>query len=329
MMFVQLAVCATVILIAGYKLSHYADIVAEKAGLSRTWVGVVLLAATTSLPELITGITSVRFAGVPDIAAGDVFGSCMFNILIIAMLDLVGGTLPISARAQQGQVLTAGLGIFMLGLAALSLGVGSSMPAVGWIGWNSIISFAVYLAAMRMIFNYEQKRIAEFVEAAVEARHDGISLNRAVAMYALNALFIIAAASYLPYIGDEIARSTGLGQTFVGNIFIAAATSLPEIVVSISALKIGAVDMAVGNVFGSNLFNVAILAIDDVFYTSGPLIAAVSPSHTAAAVGAMTMTAIAVVGLTYRATSKRLLLAWDSWAITAVYLLASVAIYIR
>ena len=87
--------------------------------------------------------------------------------------------------------------------------------------------------------------------------------------------------------------------------------------------------MAFGNFFGSNLFDMAILGIDDVFYTKGVLTSHVSTSHQIAAVAAMTMTAVAVVGLTYRATKKRLFLSWDSWGIVAVYVLATVALYLR
>jgi cation:H+ antiporter len=120
-----------------------------------------------------------------------------------------------------------------------------------------------------------------------------------------------------------------LGQSFIGNIVIAASTSLPEIVVSLAALKMGAVDMAFGNLFGSNLFDMAILGIDDVFYMNGVLTAVVSPNHQIAAVAAMTMTAVAVVGLTYRVTKKTLFLAWDSWGIVGVFVLTTVALYLR
>jgi cation:H+ antiporter len=252
----------------------------------------------------------------------------VFNILIIALLDLMSSKLPLSARAHQGQVLTAGLGIFMLGLVAISLNVGGRMPAFGWVGINSIVLLLLYLAAMRMVFTYEKRRIAEFVEAVQDTLHLDISTGRAYAMYALNALFIIGAATYLPYIGEEIARMTGLGQTFVGSVLIAVSTSLPEIVVSVSALRMGAIDMAFGNVFGSNLFNIAILGIDDVFYTKGVLTSHISPSHGIAAITAITMTAIAIVGLTYRATRKRLLLAWDSWSIIGVFLFGLFALYL-
>jgi cation:H+ antiporter len=253
----------------------------------------------------------------------------MLNILIIALLDLINGPSPLSARAHQGQVLTAGMGISLLGLAALSLHIGSQMPSIFWVGAHSVVLLLLYLGAMRIVFTYEKRRVAEFVEMVEDAKHGQISKRQAYSLYALNAAFIIAAATYLPYVGEAIARSTGLGQSFVGNIVIAASTSLPEVVVSLSALRMGAIDMAFGNLFGSNLFDVAILAIDDVFYTKGVLTAHVSPSHEITAVAAMTMTAVAVVGLTYRGTRKTLLLAWDSWGIVAVYLLAVVTLYLR
>jgi cation:H+ antiporter len=325
----QFGICAAVILFAGIKLSYYGDIIAEKTGLGRTWIGVVLLASVTSLPELITGISSVALVGVPDIAAGDVMGSCMFNVLIIALLDLMGGPSPLSAKAHQGQVLTAGIGIFLLGLVTMSLHLGPQMPSIGWIGLQSIALILLYPAAMRLVFTYEKRRVAEFVEMVEHKGYGEISGTRAYAMYALNAAFIVAAATYLPYLGEGIARDTGLGQTFVGNIVIAASTSLPEIVVSVAALKMGAVDMAFGNLFGSNLFDMAILGIDDVFYTNGVLTSDVSSNHQIAAVAAMTMTAVAIVGLTYRATKKTLFLAWDSWGIVGVYVLATVALYLR
>jgi cation:H+ antiporter len=326
---VQFAACAAVICYAGAKLSYYGDIIAEKTGLGRTWIGVVLMASVTSLPELITGVSSVTLADVPDIAAGDALGSCMFNILIIALLDLINGPSPLSARAHQGHVLTAGMGIFLLGIVALSFHLGPQMPSTFWFGANSVVLLLLYLGAMRMVFTYEKRRVGEFVEMVEDAKHRAISKRDAYALYALNAVFIIAAATYLPYVGEAIAQSTGLGQSFVGSILIGASTSLPEIVVSLSALRMGAVDMAFGNLFGSNLFDLAILGIDDLFYTKGVLTTHVSPSHVIAAVAAMTMTAVAVVGLTFRATRKTLLLSWDSWGIVAVYVLATVTLYLR
>ena len=81
---------------------------------------------------------------------------------------------------------------------------------------------------------------------------------------------VVAAALWLPQLGSELARQTGLGEAFVGSLFIAITTSLPEIVVSLAAVRIGALDLGIGNVLGSNLFNLLILGLDDVFYNDVP-----------------------------------------------------------
>jgi cation:H+ antiporter len=113
-------VCTLAILYSGTKLSKYGDIIAEKTGLGRVWIGVVLLAFVTSLPELVTGISSVVVFEAPDIAAGDVFGSCVFNMFIIALLDILERTAPLSSKVRQGHTLSAGFGILRgLSLACL------------------------------------------------------------------------------------------------------------------------------------------------------------------------------------------------------------------
>jgi cation:H+ antiporter len=181
---------------------------------------------------------------------------------------------------------------------------------------------------MRAIFSYEQKRIAELVEMiAEEMRYEKISKAKAYQMYILNAALTIGAATYLPFLGERLAEVTGLGQSFVGSVFIALSTSLPEVVVSIAALKMGAVDMAFGNIFGSNLFNILILAIDDVFYTKAPMLSHVSANHLVSSSAAIAMTAVAAIALTYRATKKWFFFAWDSVAILAIYVVALFVLY--
>ncbi len=320
---IQFIACAGVILIAGAKLSKYGDIIAEKTGLGRTWIGFALIASVTSLPELITGMGSAAIFGLPEIAAGDVLGSCMFNIFILFLLDLISGSLPISAQAHQGQVLTGSFGALLLGLAIIGIVAGEKAPSIGWVGIYSFAFIAVYFLAMRIIFLYEKKRVAEFVkEMAEEARYQNISKAKAFRMFAINALFIVGAAIYLPHLGEHIAEMTGIGQSFVGNILVATSTSMPELVVSAASMRIGAVDMIFGNLLGSNLFNMAILGIDDLLYAKGPILSHVSISQSVAAGAAIMMTSIAIIGLTYRSGRKVFLFGWDSAGIGAVYLLA-------
>jgi cation:H+ antiporter len=313
---------ALVIVLAGVRLARYGDVLAEKIGLGRTWVGVVLLAATTSLPELFTGVGATAVAALPDIAIGDVMGSCMFNLLILSVMDAVHPE-PLSARAHQGHALSVGFGLLLLGIAGLGLLAGTRLPAVGWVGLYSPLLIALYFAAMRVIFVHEQHRRArEAREVAEELRYTETPVRLAAVQYAAAAVVVIVAALSLPRLGAALARQTGLGEAFVGSLFVAITTSLPEIVVSLAAVRIGALDLGIGNVLGSNLFNLLILGLDDVFYREGPLLAEADPSHGVTVLAVVMMNALFLIGLTYRALTKRFAVTWDTGAMIVVYVAA-------
>jgi cation:H+ antiporter len=320
--------CTLAIVYSGIRLSKYGDIIAEKTGLGRAWIGLVLMASVTSLPELVTGISAVTFAGVPDIAVGDVLGSCVFNIFIIALLDAAYRITPISAKAHQGNILSAAFGIILLSVVAASIFLNEHISPLGWIGPYSIFFAVLYCIAMRLVYFYEKRQIAALIkEKVAELKYQDISTKTAVIQYSLNAVIVIIAATFLPKIGAGIAEATGLGQTFVGNIFIAVSTSLPEVVVSFAAVKMDAVDLAIGNLFGSNIFNVFILALDDMFFVRGPLLASINQNHIVSALSAIGMTAIAIIGLTYRAEKKPMFLAWDSVGIVVLYVINLMVLY--
>jgi cation:H+ antiporter len=321
-------ICTFAIVYSGTRLSKYGDIIAEKTGVGKVWIGVILMASVTSLPELVTGVGSVTYGGVPNIAVGDVLGSCVFNILIIAILDIVYPVTPLSAKAHQGNILSAGFGILLLSIVAASLFLGNAAEPMGWIGPYTVLFVIVYLVAMRLVFFYEKRQISSFIkEIGAELRYRDISQKEAITKFSINAVVVIVAAVFLPEIGAGLAESTGLGQTFVGNILIAVSTSLPELVVSLTAIKIDAVDLAVGNLFGSNIFNIFILAIDDIFFVKGPLLSFANPSNIISALSAIAMTTIAIIGLTYRAEKKRLFLAWDSIGIVLAYVVNLMLLY--
>ena len=328
LLWIEFIVCTFVIVYSGTRLAKYGDIIAEKTGLGRAWIGLVLMASVTSLPELVTGISSVTFAGVPDIAVGDVLGSCVFNMLILAILDALHKPMPISTKAHQGHVLSAAFGLLLLSIVCVSMVLRENISPIGWLGPYSFLFIVIYFIAMRLVFTYERRKIAEFLkEMAEELQYRDISIKTAVLHYTINALIVIIAAMFLPKIGEGIAESTGLGQTFIGNIFIAVSTSLPEVVVSIAAVRMGAVDLAIGNLFGSNIFNIFILALDDIFFLKGPLLSYTNSNHIISALAAIAMTTIAIIGLTYRAEKKRLFVAWDSIGILIVYVANLLLLY--
>ena len=311
-------VCAGVILVAGTNLSRYGDMIAEKSGLGRTWIGTILLASVTSLPELVTGISSVAIFDVPNIAVGDVLGSCMFNMLLIAMVDALTRPEPASSHVQRGHVLSAAFGMLLLINVSVAIVAGGRVPAIAWIGLSSFISIGVYIVAMRVIF-VEQVRRPKVDTGVSDLIYTDVPARKAYVLYGVNALVIIAAAVYLPLLASELAEMTGLGTTFVGNLVVGATTSLPEIVVSIAAVRLGAIDMAFGNLLGSNLFNIAILAIDDIFYRKGELLASISTSQLVISFAAMAMMSIVIIGVAYEVPKKRLPLAWDALAIVVIY----------
>lgn len=188
----QFALCAALIGLAGYQLSHYGDVIAQRTGMTGSWVGLALLATVTSLPELATGISSVTVANAPNLPHA--------------------------------------------------------------MAWN---------------------------------------------------------------------------KSFVGSLFVALATSLPELAVTLSALRMGALDMAISNLLGSNLFNVLIIAIDDLFYRPGPLLASVSPVHAVTAASAITMTGLALVGLFFKPRGRVLqAMSWVSLGLVTMYLLNTYVLYL-
>lgn len=324
----KFAACAAMIGVAGPALTHYGDTIARLTGLSRSWIGLVLLATATSLPELFTGLSAVTVADAPDIAVGDALGSCVFNLTMLVILDVLSRDEPIFRRVEQSHALTAGFGVILIGLVGAALLIRRADPAFQLlhVGLYTPIFILLYLVAMRISFTYELKRRPVLPESAT-ATEGG--LKRALAGYFIAAGVVVAAGTWLPFVGIEIADAMGWQATFVGTLFLAAATSLPEMVVTISALRLGAVDMAIANLLGSNLFDVLVLAIDDLAYTDGSLLASVSPIHAVSAFAAVVMYGIFIVALTYRPQTRFLgMTVWFSLSLLGVYFLSSYAIFL-
>lgn len=326
----SLLACLAVIVIAGVKLSRHGDIIAEKSGLSRSWVGLILLATVTSLPEMVTGLSAVTAAKAPDIAVGDILGSCVFNLFIIVVLDFIHRKESIYTRAHHGNVLSAGYGIALIGFAGFNLLLyrSDAFPSVGHVGLYTPVILLLYLLAMRSLYRYEKTQVSEYVEERAELYPD-TSMKQALQNYALAAVAVVAAGIWLPFIAKDLAMAMTWEQSFVGTLFVAAITSAPEVVVTVAALRMGAVDLAIGNLFGSNLFNITILAIDDLAYLPGPLFADVSISHAASAFSAMMMGGLAVVGLVLRPASRVLRsVSWISLLLLGIYLLNTLFLYL-
>jgi cation:H+ antiporter len=323
LLWLQLLLCLSIIGFAGYFLSRFGDIIAEKSGVSASWIGLILLSTATSLPELVTGISAVTVADAPNIAVGDVLGSTVFNLAILVMLDALYRRETLYSRAAQGHILSAALGAILIAFAGFSLLLDQAgmSPAFGHVGMYSPFILLVYLVAMRAVYSYERRTLNEFVETAAE-RYPDATLRGAIKGYAQAALAVVLAGSWLPFLAKDIADMMGWGQSFVGTLLVAAVTSAPEAAVTISALRLGALNMAVANLLGSNLFDIIILAVDDLLYVKGPLLAQVDASHALTAFTAVMMSALVIVGLVFRPQRRALLgLTWISLGLFLLYIL--------
>jgi cation:H+ antiporter len=327
----KFAACALVIALAGPALTRYGEMIARLTGLSRSWVGLALLATATSLPELFTGLSAVTVAAAPNIAIGDALGSCVFNMVLLVMLDALSRDEPLYRRVEQGHILTAGFGVIMIGfVGALVLAGREDLNfSIFHISVYSPFLILLYFIAMRAAFFYE-KKLPRPPPAPAGGGEVTMTLAGAMVRYGLAAAVVVAAGTWLPFIGLEIADVMGWRTTFVGTLLIAAATSLPELVVTVTALRMGAVDMAIANLLGSNLFDILIIAIEDMAYVDGPLLAAVSPAHAVTAFAGAIMNGIFIVALLYRPESRLMgRIGWVSVSLLAIYLLSAYAVFLN
>ena len=334
------AAAAGLVTWAGIELARSGDEIAERAGWTRLFVGMLLVAAATSLPELVTTV-SASLANAPDLAVGDLLGSSMANMAILAVVDLLARH-RVWLAVEIGHARVASVAIALTSLAALGI-LTSEGASIGWVGVDTLLIVVAYVAAVAWMRRSPTGRFAPggvlpvptgwSEETADEAEatsgeHDApgsvdverLRLRRAIFRFGLASLVVLGAAPFLAWSGQGIATETGMGETFVGSALLAIATSLPELVASVAAVRIGAHDLAVGNLFGSNTFNVAALVFADLAYTGGPILSAVDPGQVVAAVSAILLMALALMAIVHGTETRVARLEPDAVLLLLVYL---------
>lgn len=315
------SVCVIAILYAGSRLSYYGDMLADVMGWGKMWMGMILMAGVTSLPELVTGVSSIQLVDSPGMAVGNVVGSCTFNILIISLLDVAfPRRLPVTYEAQSGHIIAAAFGVVLLCIVAMSIIQPGLMGSVGWVGVDSLLFIVIYFFAIRAVYNYEKRPKKDVPPTHEEQQQKSYSKTYIISRYLFFALLVVVAAIFLPYYGEVVAEGAGISEGIFGAVFLAFSTSLPEIVVSIMSVRRGSVDMAVGNVLGSNVFNIFVLAINDFVYTKGPLLESIDTTLLLPTIGTILITTIGIIGLMYKSKWK-VLMAADTFVILIVYIL--------
>lgn len=321
-------ISAAVIVVAGTKLSYYGDRLAKQTGFGGLWIGVVLMAAATSLPEVFTTV-SASLLDLPDLAAGDLFGAVMTNMLTLGLIDQIYRSQRVWERATFGHTLVACLAMGLTALAGFFILLELNVVFLA-VGLDTAIVLLLYILGMRMIYRQEEaerERRAHGGERdndvpdtdpAVDPKRE---LRRSSIGFSFATLAIIVAAPALASSAGRIAEETGISTTFIGTTLVAITTSLPELVTSFAAVRLGAVDLAVGNLFGSNAFNMAALFFADAAYQKGPLLAAVSSTHALSAVWGVLLMNLALMGIIYRAGKRNPLLEPNSRLMILGYLL--------
>lgn len=287
-----LAALATVL--SAIKLSTYADVLSERTALGGMLVGTIFLAGATSLPEVTTSLSAIALHN-PDIAVGNVLGSNLFNLLILASFDLYFRKHQIYKSASTSHFYTIGLGILLSLTVILSLLLKLPYSVFG-IGIDTLLLVFFYGCGMFLISkkapSFEQTNGIE--EVAVKTT---VSLRKAILGFAIAAFIILISGSLLAITGDKIATVTGLGSSFIGSFLIAASTSLPEAVSIFIAIKLKNYNLAIGSILGSNLFNILILAGSDFFYRPSTIISSISNAHVITAIAGFSLSLLTLYSL--------------------------------
>ncbi|MEW6244175.1 MAG: sodium:calcium antiporter [Bacillota bacterium] len=335
MIWLQFFVGALLVIVAGTRLTRSADVLGRTLGLGTGWAGVLLLPLATSLPELVTSLRAAMIQ-TPDLAAGNLFGSNLFNVTIIALVDLIQGKGSIFLRVKQGHILAASLGIMLMSISGIGILFPFPLFWGSWIGLDTILLIGGYLAAARLLTRYEKHNSPLRKHSSVRngGRTDeednylpSIPPRRAFVHFVVASAVILFAGVALTDASDIIALETGLGRTFIGSIMLAVTTSLPEVVTTSTAARLGRLDMAIGNIFGANVYNMFILSIIDISYLPGPLLQAISPGHLLTIVMAIILTSMAITGLVYRSRRTIGWLSFDSIFIVIGYLIAVAVLF--
>ena len=314
------------IIAAAIKLAEYGDAIAYRTGLGQLFIGALLLAGATSAPELLTMISSIR-QGHINLTAGDLFGSSMFNMLLLGVLDIAFYKTRILRRVALRHALTASLGILLTGLAVFFI-LADIKWMIGWINVDSLVMIAIYIVGVWLLRSNPVTGEPQAV-LSEEAPREIPSLRLAIIGFIAATVALILVVPWMVRSASQIAEQSGLGDGFVGMLLIATVTSLPELVSVISAVRLKAYDIAVGNLFGSNVFNMFALAMADVFYTEGNFFEAINPAFALAGLLAMLLTILGLIGNLAQVERRIWIVEVDAFLLILGYGLGMLLLFLR
>lgn len=318
------AVSALVVFRAGTRLAVYADRFATASGLSGAVVGLVLLGGITSLPEVATSLTAA-LAGAAPLAVNNLVGGVALQILFLAVADVAVGKEALTSTVPRTDVVAqAAMNVAMLAIVAAAVAAGEAELFGLDVGVGASLLAPTYAACLFVAHALGKRArwlpAGDGAAAEPEAEPPPEdSVRKLLAMMAAVGAVILVGGFLLTRSGEAIAERTGLGASFFGAVFLAGATSLPELSSALSAARLGRPQMAISDVLGGNLFNLTLILVVDLAYRGGPVLGEVGDFSVVAAALAMLINAILIIGLIERRDRTILRMGWDSAAMLAVY----------
>lgn len=291
---------AAVVVRSGLSLSMAGDRLAERTGLGRLWVGTILLAIATSLPELVTSLSAVRL-GAPALAGGNVLGANMLNVVVLVSLVSLFPAVKIG-RMTGDQTILVVTALLLTGVVPAMVALGAP-GSVGPVGLGTGLILGGYLAGMAMVYRARSQPDGNPPAEGQPSVGPPVSLRRAWLMFGLAAGGVLISAPVLAASADRLADIFGISGSFVGVLAVALVTTMPETSVTWGSLRLGSEEMALGNVYGSCAFNVAILGLADLFYGQ-PIFASLDRSHVVAGAGAVLLMALGLLFLRLRRAGR-------------------------
>jgi len=327
MIWLEFLASTVVLVVAARYLARYGDVISLRTGLGGVFIGTLLMAGATSLPELLTAINALN-QDAPDLTAGNIFGSNMFNMFLLAVVDILFYRVRILRRVTINHAVSATLAVLLMSVALFFI-LAQIDVSLGWVGVDSLILIALYVLGARLLSGGGDSGEGD----EEEIPDDTPSLRTALIGFGVATVALVLITPVLVRSSIGIAEQTGLGTGFIGVTLVGIVTSLPEVMTTIAAARIGAYDLAIGNLFGSNMFNIFALGLVDFFYTDGRFLAEVSSTMTIAGMLALLVTTLALLGnlarnLT-RGGMRRLLIDADALMIAIIYVLGMVLLYNR
>ena len=255
--YAALAVC---VVFFSIKLANYVDLIDKKTDLSGAFIGGVILAAVTSLPELFTSISAVLFVKQPDLVMGNILGSNLFNMCIFGGAALIAAKSLCKSTIGSSHFKTTVITFIMFSIMLLPVVFKKDYTVVGISGY-SIILLVLYACSIKFM-------AGDSAESEGEDNSD-LTIKQIIIRFVIMAVLLVVASIFITIAADHLSEEFNLGKTVGGALFLGVATSLPELTSSIALIRKGNFNACAGNVMGSGVFNFCIISVADILYRGG------------------------------------------------------------